>query len=95
MPKHWVRIAYSENPHPVDPCDAYRAVFQAVSDEGGVLDQMLFDEVNGVQYLLISTPSHEGVSGITTALGPHGAEMVYENLSALGELRSNGGSSAA
>ena len=95
MPKHWVRIAYSENPHPVDPCDAYRAVFQAVSDANGILDQMLFDEAEGAQYLLITTLRHEGVAGVRDALKAHNAEIMYENLSALGELRSNGGSSAA
>jgi hypothetical protein len=95
MPKHWVRIAYSENPHPVDPCDAYRSVFQAVSGQGGMLDEMLFDEVNGYQYLLVSTHTRESFRGITEALRPHDAKPMNENLMALGELRSNGGSSAA
>ena len=95
MPKVWVRIGYSENPHPVDPCDAYRNVFQAVSDAQGSLDQMLFDTAEGVQYLLITTLTEESVAGIGDALRAHSPEFLHSNLSALGELPPNGGGSAA
>jgi hypothetical protein len=94
MPKHWVRIAYSED-LPPDPADAYRAVFQAVSDADGILDEMLFDEAEGVQYLLISTRPRQSITGIVDALRSHNAQPVDENLSVLGELRSSGGSSPA
>jgi len=95
MPKVWVRIGYSENPHPVDPCIAYRDVFQAVSDADGSLDQMLFDTAGGVQYLLITTLREESVAAIGHALRAHAPEFLHSNLSALGELPSNGGASAA
>ena len=95
MPKVWVRTAYSDNPHPADPCEAYRNVFQAVSDARATLDQMLFDTDNGVQYLLITTPTEESAAGLMSALDSFNAELVHSNLSDLGEMRSNGGSSAA
>ena len=43
MAKHWVRIEYPTNPHPVEPYDAYQAVVRTVADKQGAVDEMLFD----------------------------------------------------
>jgi hypothetical protein len=70
MPKIWVLIEYPTNPHPVDPYDAYKAVVQAVADEGGTVDEMLFDmsEGSSYQYLLITTRTTESSQGVIGAL---------------------------
>ena len=95
MPKHWIRIIFSENPHPVDPCDAYKAIFQAVNEAHGCLDEMLFDVAEGVQYLLVTTLTEESFAGVADSLRVHKPEHLHCSLSALGELPSKGSSSAA
>jgi len=95
MPKHWVRIIFSENPHTVDPCDAYKAIFQAVNEAHGCLDEMLFDDDGVHQYLLITTLKTEGFAGVADSLRVHKPEHLHCSLSALGELPSKGSSSAA
>jgi len=99
MPKHWVRIEYSENPHPVEPCDAYKTIFQAVADAdaGAWLDEMFYC-ADGTQYLLITTLApltDNEQTDLRTSLQRHDPEFLHSNLSALGELPSNGGGSAA
>lgn len=96
MPKIWVRIEYPNNPHPVAPYEAYKTIADAVADQHGFLDEMLFDMTEGssFQYLLITTQTQQGFTNVIGALKGYNPEPEPLRLMTLGEVESDGSSAA-